>query len=147
MEQPPEENGYPRGRPRLPTGIVVASVIIALVAVSGLIALLYRETRGPGEILREFARRVDAADCPGSYELLAERVRTGLSEEQWCERMPTVNDQIDADFELERAVLMGDQATVSISGPPTDQWLLERHGERSWRVLGPPERFGVLRLR
>jgi hypothetical protein len=143
MKQPPEENGYPRARPRLPTGIVIASVVVALVAVSGLIALLYRETRGPGEILREFARRVDEGDCAGSYDLVAQSVRSGLAEDQWCERLSTVDEQIDADFELERAVLMGDEATVFVSGPPAGQWLLERHGERSWRVLGPPEGFGA----
>jgi hypothetical protein len=123
--------------------MVVASVIITLVAVSGLIALLYRETRGPGEILREFARRVDDGDCPGSYELLAESVRTGLSEDRWCERLAVIDEGIDSGFELERAILMGDQATVYISGVSMDRWLLERFGERSWRVIGPPQGFGA----
>jgi hypothetical protein len=53
-----------------------------------------------------------------------------------------VDEQIDADFRMELAVLMGDQATVHISGAGVDQWVLERHGERSWRVIGPPQGFG-----
>jgi len=135
MEHPPAENGYPRARPRLPTGIIVASVIIALVAVSGLIALLYRETRGPGEILREFARRVDDGDCEGSYDLLDPSLTAELSQEAWCAQLPRVDDEIDADFDLQRAILEGDIAVVHISGPPAGVWRLKRFGERSWRVL------------
>ena len=142
MEQPPAENGYPRGRPGLPIGIVIVSIVVALVAVSGLIALLYRETRGPGEILREFARRVDEGDCTGSYDLLAESVRGQVPEDQWCRRVPAIDQEIDAGFRIERAVLTGDHATVHISGPAADEWVLERYGQRSWRVLGPPEGFG-----
>jgi hypothetical protein len=142
MEQPPGENGYPRARPRLPTGIIVASVIIALLAVSGLLLLLYRETRGPGEILREFAEAVDDGDCDGSYELLDGTVRSGLDEARWCDEvLAGVDEQIDADFDLEQAVLQGDQAEVEVSGVPVRVWRLRRFGERSWRVLGPAGGF------
>jgi hypothetical protein len=134
-DMPPD--GYPRGRPGLPTGIVIAAVVIALVAVSLLLLLLYRETRGPGEILREFARAVDEGDCAGSYELLDAGVQAGTGEDAWCTMLPTVDDSIDADFALERAVLEGDQAEVHVSGVPAEVWRLRRFGERSWRVLGP----------
>jgi hypothetical protein len=142
MTEPSEENGYRRARPRLPTGIVVASVVIALVAVSGLILLLYEETRGPGEILRRFATAVDDGNCEGSYELLHETVRASLPEATWCsELLPAVDRQIDADFGLEQAVLRGDEAEVHLTGGPETVWLLRRHGERSWRVIGPEGGF------
>jgi hypothetical protein len=138
----PEENGDQGGRARLPTGVVVASVIIALLAVSGLLLLLYRETRGPGEILRQFAEAVDDGDCSGSYELLDGMARTDLDETRWCQEvLPTVDEQIDADFDLEQAVLEGDQAEVEVSGVPVTVWRLRRFGERSWRVLGPAGGF------
>jgi len=138
MSEPPGENGYPRARPRLPTGVVVVSVVIALVAVSGLIALLYRETRGPGEILRRFATSLDAGDCEGAFGLLHESVTAEIDQEAWCgESLPYLDTQLDADFRMERAVLEGDLARVEVSGVPTTLWLLRRHGERSWRVLGP----------
>jgi hypothetical protein len=138
----PDENGDQRGRARLPTGVVVASVILALLAVSGLLLLLYRETRGPGEILRQFAEAVDDGDCQGSYELLDGRARAAVDETQWCnEVLPTVDEQIDADFDLEQAVLQGDQAEVHVTGVPVTVWRLQRFGERSWRVLGPGDGF------
>ena len=137
---PPEENGSPRSGPRLPTGIVIASVLVALVAVSGLILALYRETRGPGEILRRFAEAVDEGDCRGSYDLLHGTARATLDETDWCENgLPATDPLIDADFSLERAILQGDRARVEISGVPETVWILGRHGERSWRVIGPPE--------
>jgi hypothetical protein len=141
MEQPPPEDGYRRAHPRLPTGIVVASVIIALVAVSGLIALLYRETRGPGEILREFARHVDEGDCESSYDLLDASVQGQLDESAWCESLAQVDRVIDAGFDVEQAILRRDQAEVHVSGPAVEVWLLRRFGERSWRVVGPPGGF------
>jgi hypothetical protein len=138
----PDENGNQRGRARLPTGVVVASVILALLTVSGLLLLLYRETRGPGEILRQFAEAVDDGDCQGSYELLDGRARAAVDETQWCDEvLPTVDEQIDADFDLEQAVLQGDQAEVHVTGVPVTVWRLQRFGERSWRVLGPGDGF------
>ena len=137
-----DENGYRRAGPRLPTGIIAGSVVVALVAVSGLIYLLYRETRGPGEILRRFARSVDAGDCGESYDLLHEDARAGIAEQEWCDRLASVDEMISADFTLEEAVLEADEARVKIVGAPEDEWRLGRHGERSWRVIGPaPEGF------
>jgi hypothetical protein len=138
----PDENGYRRAGPRLPTGIIAVSVLVALVAVSGLIYLLYQETRGPGEILRRFAFAVDVGDCAESHDLLHEDVSAQVTEEEWCERLPSVDELIDADFTLEEAVLEGDEARVRITGAATDEWRLGRHGGRSWRVIGPaPDGF------
>jgi hypothetical protein len=123
----------------LPTTVVVISIVIAVGAVTGLIALLYRETRGPGEILREFARVVEEGDCAGSYGLLDESVHASVTEDGWCDRLPEVDGQIDADFTIEQAVLEGDVAVVHITGAPTESWTLQRFGQRSWRVVGPGE--------
>jgi hypothetical protein len=70
-DTPSEPNGALRWRPAVPTAVVAVSVVIAVGAVSGLLFLLYNRTRGPGEVLREFARGVDARDCAASYRLLA----------------------------------------------------------------------------
>ena len=134
---PSQANGAVRWRPVLPTTVVVLSIVIAVGAVTGLILLLYRETRGPGEILRQFARAVDARDCSGSYELLDESVRAQVGEDEWCDLLPGVDRQIDADFHMEQAVLEGDRAFVEVTGVPTRSWMLARFGERSWRVVGP----------
>lgn len=142
MSDVPGENGYRRSRPRLPTGIVIAGVLVALVAVSGLILALYRETRGPGEILRRFAEAVDEGNCPASYDFLHGTVRVGVDETVWCDQLlPQADEMIDADFGLERAVLEGDRARVEISGSAEPIWVLGRHGERSWRVIGPAGGF------
>jgi len=137
-----DADGSRRSGPRLPTGIVIVGVVVALVAVSGLILALYRETRGPGEILRRFAEAVDAGDCDGSYDLLHGTVRATGDEAQWCDgTMADADAMIDADFTLERAVLEGDRARVEVSGVPETVWILGRHGERSWRVIGPEGGF------
>lgn len=137
-----DADGSRRPGPRLPTGIVIVGVVVALVAVSGLILALYRETRGPGEILRRFAEAVDAGDCDGSYDLLHGTVRAIVDDLTWCERsLPEADEMIDADFTLERAILEGDRARVEVSGVPETVWTLGRHGERSWRVIGPEDGF------
>jgi hypothetical protein len=138
------ENGYTKGRPGLPAGIVIAAVVIALVAVSALILLLYRETHGPGEILRQFARAVDDGDCTGSYDLLHPAVRREVDETEWCDVLPSIDEEIDADFDLEQAILQGDEAEVHVSGVEVKVWRLKRFGERSWRVVGPGNSFGGL---
>ena len=136
----PLDNGNDRSRPRLPLWIVVVSVVVAVTSVTVLVLVLYEETKGPAEILREFARRVDRGDCIGSYELLDETVRSGFTEDQWCTQMiGPVDEGLDADFELESAFLQDDVFEVEISGVELTTWRLQRFGERSWRVLGTPE--------
>jgi hypothetical protein len=133
------------GRPRLPLWIPVVSAVVAVASVSVLLLVLYEETKGPAEILREFARRVDRSDCQGSYELLDESVRDGMSEEQWCtQSLPPVDEGLDADFDLESAFLENDVYEVEISGVELTTWRLHRFGERSWRVLGTPEGLPVV---
>ncbi len=135
----PLDNGE-RTRPRLPLWIAIVSVVVAVSSVSVLVLVLYEETKGPAEILREFAKRVDRGDCAGSFDLLDEDANTGLTEETWCaSTLPVVDGQLDADFKLEQAVLEGDTAEVEISGVDLTTWRLNRFGERSWRVVGPPE--------
>jgi hypothetical protein len=137
-----DANGSGRPGPRLPTAIVIVAVVVALVAVSGLILALYRETRGPGEILRRFADAVDAGDCEASYDLLHGTVRATVDETAWCQSgLPATDAMLDADFTLELAVLEGDRARVEVSGVPETVWILGRHGERSWRVIGPEGDF------
>lgn len=135
MTDPESSNG----RPRLPLWIAVVSVVVAVASVSVLVLVLYEETKGPAEILREFARRVDRDDCQGSYDLLSEDFRGYFSEEGWCsEIVPSVDAALDADFDLERSVLEGNVARLEVSGVGQQEWLLVRHGGRSWRIDGTP---------
>lgn len=141
-ETPAQPNGAVRWRPAVPTVVVATSLVVAVGAVSGLLFLLYNRTRGPGEILREFARRVDAGDCAGSYRLLDSSTAGEIDEATWCEGLDRVDRAIDADFDLRQATLRGDVAVVQVEGPEVPDWRLSRHGN-SWRVLVPPELFGL----
>jgi hypothetical protein len=140
-ETPSRSNGFRWPRTGLPVRLLLVGVVLAVVIVSGLIFLLYEETRGPGQILREFARQVDRGECAASYELLDSTVRASIDEEAWCPLLPEVDRMIDATFTLDQAVLRQDTAIVTISSSAQDTWELRRFGERSWRVLGPPGGF------
>lgn len=132
-----EENGQPRWRPTIPTLLVVVSVLVALVAVSALIVVLFRETVGPGEVLRDFAERTADGDCGGSYELLDGGVRSSVSQEEWCDLVPGMAEQISPEFEIDRVILEGTGARVEVSGSgtTTGAWFLTRQGG-SWAVRG-----------
>ena len=132
-----EENGQPRWRPAVPTMLVVASVLVALVAVSALIFVLFRETVGPGEVLRDFAEALAEDDCPGSYQLLDAGVRASIPEDEWCEEVPRLADALPRDFEIDRVILEGTGARVEVSGTGTSTgaWFLTRD-DSSWVVKG-----------
>lgn len=132
-----DENGQPRWRPAIPTALVVVSMAVALVAVSALIYVLFRETVGPGEVLRNFAERLADEDCPGSYDLLDASVRSSIAEDEWCGEVPALADRLPPEFEIERVVLEGTDARVEVSGAGTTAgaWFLRREGG-SWAVLG-----------
>jgi hypothetical protein len=140
-ETPARSNGFRWPKTGLPLRLLALAVILALAIVSALIFLLYRETQGPGEVLRRFAEAVDQGGCGHSYDLLDESVRARIDEEAWCDRLPEIDRMIDESFRLEQAVLERETAVVTISGSAQDTWELRRYGERSWRVLGPPGGF------
>jgi hypothetical protein len=133
-EPPTRPNGAAAWRPTLPTAIVVASVVVALVAVSGLLYLLYTRTTGPGQVLREFIEQVEAGDCAGSYGLLDPSLR--MDPDTWCAQLETLARQVDPGFQVRRAVLEGEVAVVRIANPDgaRQSWELRR-AARSWRIF------------
>lgn len=138
-DRPPEPNGTPRWRPGLPTGLFIGAIIVALLAVTGLIYLLYNRTQGPAEILRDFARAADRGDCEAAYDLLDERVREGLDQETFCTlRFSSIDEGLDAGFTLDRVVYHQSTQTadVTLTNAGIETWRLKRHGN-SWRVVLP----------
>ncbi len=138
-DRPAQPNGSTAWRPRLPLGIVVASSVVALLALSGFIYLLYNRTRGPAEVLREFATAVDAAECGAAFELLDDGSRQRLDEEEFCaDVMRDVDERLDADFTLDRVVYhrRTQTADLTLEGDASEPWRLERHGN-TWRVVLP----------
>lgn len=135
-EPPTRPNGAAAWRPSLPTAIVVTSVVVALVAVSGLLYLLYTRTTGPGQVLREFIEQVEASDCAGSYALLDPSLR--IDPDTWCENIRDLATQVDSRFSVRRVLLEHDVALVRVTNPDGTRavWRLSRE-DRSWRVLGP----------
>jgi hypothetical protein len=135
-EPPTRPNGAAAWRPSLPTAIVVTSVVVALVAVSGLLYLLYTRTTGPGQVLREFIEHVEASDCAGSYALLDASLR--IDPDTWCENLNDLAAQVDSGFGVRRVLLEEDVALVRVANPDGTRaaWRLSRD-DRSWRVLGP----------
>lgn len=121
-------------RPTVPIIVTVISVTVALVAVSGLLLLLFQKTTGPGEVLRDFARLVAAGDCPGSYALLDPSV--GLGEDDWCRNLSSVEAALPTDFRIVRVVLEGTDARIRVEAAGRESvWILANE-DRTWRVLG-----------
>jgi hypothetical protein len=133
-EPPTRPNGAAAWRPSLPTAIVVTSVVVALVAVSGLLYLLYTRTTGPGQVLREFIEQVEAADCAGSYALLDPSLR--VEPDRWCAQLETMAREVDPGFQVRRVILEGGVASVHIANPDgaRQTWELKR-ADRSWRIF------------
>jgi hypothetical protein len=115
---------------------VVTSVVVALVAVSGLLYLLYTRTTGPGQVLREFIEQVEASDCAGSYALLDPSLR--IEPDTWCGKLGDLAAQVDPRFAVRRVLLEDDVALVRVANQDGTRaaWRLRRDG-RSWRVLRP----------
>jgi hypothetical protein len=109
---------------------------VAVVAVSGLLFLLYTRTTGPGEVLREFLEQVEAGDCQSTYELLDPSLR--IDPETWCENLRVLSEQVDSRFAVQRVVLEEQIAFVRVRNPDGTGavWRLRRV-DRSWRVLRP----------
>lgn len=144
---PPDEDGPDadgaddeatgRWRPAVPTTVVLVSVLVALVAVSGLLVVLFQRTTGPGEVLRDFSRRLEADDCGGSYDLLAPSVRNVVPEDEWCGLVPALAADLDPRFTIGARSFHEGIATIEVGGEGTAPatWVLRR-SDGSWAVLG-----------
>lgn len=138
-DQPPLDGGGRWPRAALPTTIVIVSVVVALASVSGLLYLLFRQTTGPGPVLRDFVQRVEDGDCAGSYDLIHPSV--GLTEGAWCSSLAQVAAQVDPGYEVEQMVFDPKRgvAQLTISSPEGESvWALRRE-DRDWLVLGAVE--------
>ena len=137
MADPAEDTGAGRRRPAIPTAVVAVSLIVALVAVSGLLVVLFRRTTGPGEVLRDFARALEAGNCAQSYALLAEEIRDDLDQDPWCEVMPEIRPHLSPDFAIGQRTFHEGVATIAVVGEGTTPavWVLQKAG-RSWEVRG-----------
>jgi hypothetical protein len=135
-EHPTRPNGAAAWRPTLPTALVVAAMVVAVVAVSGLLFLLYTRTTGPGQVLREFIQQVEAGDCQGTHGMLDPSLR--VDPETWCENLGDLAAQVDSGFAVQQVVLEEGIALVRVRNPDGTEaaWRLSRD-DRSWRVLGP----------
>lgn len=131
------DNGERGWRPVVPTTVVVMAILIALVAVSGLIYLLFQETVGPGQVLRDFSRRVEVQDCPGSFQLLDPEIADRIGESQWCNGLRVLSQHINPGFGIQRVELREGIAHIEIDGEGVTpaSWFLSRDG-RSWLVRG-----------
>ena len=144
MADPPAQpNGSASWRPRLPLGIVIGAIAVALLAVSGLIYLLYTRTVGPAEVLRSFAEHLDKGECAAAYELLEDSFREGTDEARWCsEDAGRLDAVLDEDFDFKRVVYhrATEIAEVRISGVAQETWRLRRTPDgNSWFVIPPSE--------
>lgn len=119
----------------MPIITVVVAIAVALIAVSALILVLFQETIGPGEVLRDFAERLDQHDCEGSYALLDQPVQGRVTEDEWCAEVPRLADELAPSFEIEEVTLEMGVAKVVVAGEGTTEgtWSLSREG-RSWRI-------------
>jgi hypothetical protein len=138
-----ERNGSPeQPGPIVPPALLVGSIVVTTVLISGLLFLLFRKTEGPAPVLRDFAERVREGDCAGSYALLDSSVQDSVTEETWCSEFASVGGLLDPMFRVQEMELLNRVAELTLEdgagGAPV--WRLRKVGA-SWRVLGPAEGF------
>ena len=63
---------------------MVASILVAVAAVSALIFVLFKSTTGPGQELRGYYEEVAAGDCEAAYAELSEKLRSRTEEKNFC---------------------------------------------------------------
>jgi len=138
-----ERNGSPeRPGPIVPPALLLGSIVVTTVLISGLLFLLFRKTEGPAPVLRDFAQRVREGDCSGSYALLDTSVQDSVTEETWCSEFASVGGLLDPAFRVEEMELLDRVAELRLEdgAAAAPVWRLRKIGG-SWRVLGPAEGF------
>jgi hypothetical protein len=129
-------------QPGVPLIVVLVSVVVAVGAVSALLWVLFAETTGPGEVLRDYYEVVNAGDCDGSVGFLSNELRASIDGDGYCEWVEReAAGRFSPEFRIDSVLLRGEPETVAVVAiryPGSDQslaiaWTLERIGD-TWRV-------------
>ncbi|MEX1047722.1 MAG: hypothetical protein WD757_02020 [Actinomycetota bacterium] len=123
--------------PVLSLPLATASFVAVVVIVTLLIALLFRETTGPGEVLHEYHAAIAQGDCSTAYELLAPQAQGETSQDTFCEFI-TDEGKVAGDFTIQMILLRGergDSAEVTAEYPDGTEasWMLVQDGD-AWRI-------------
>ena len=124
-------------KPAIPNGVVVACVVVALLAVSALLWVLFQKTTGPGEIVNRYYQAAADGDCDAAYGLLSRGLQQANAHDSFCAGLQTA--QLPADPKIESVTLVGPEgsareAEVSVDTcGSTAVWKLER-ADDTWVI-------------
>ena len=147
MEDEAERSDSPAEwpKPAIPSWVVVASVTVAILAVSALLWVLFQKTTGPGEIVHNYYEAAASGDCDGAYSLLSPGLQQAQDADPFCTALKE-SPGLEADPKIEAVTLIGPEGTakaaqVSVDGcgdAPSVTWALQRQGE-TWVITSIPE--------
>ncbi len=139
-----DTNGALKWRqPGVPTSIVIVSLIVGVGAVSVLIYVLFRQTTGPGQVLKRYYTAISDGDCGTAYSLLSPTVQQAGSRATYCSLVWSEKGHSPTDFSVETIKLHGPKGsfadvTVKEEGPgalssPVD-WQMQEVGGL-WKIV------------
>jgi hypothetical protein len=134
-----------RRRLTFPWALVAISFLVSVVAVSGLVYVLFKRSVGPGEALHAFYTMLSAGDCEGSYRYLSEGIRGEMGQQEWCSYVEAQEGGYPRQFAIVRYQYEASTQTTSMvvleegtgARPGSLTWWLTRNGN-TWRVSGFP---------
>jgi len=134
--------------PVIPGWVSAVSIVVAVLAMSALVWVLFKGTVGPGETVRGVYDAVAAGDCAGAWEALAPGLQGERDEGSFCDDVSDAAGSVPSGVHVQKVTLLGDEgeatrAEVSMQeDDATVVWGVEREGH-DWSVTSLPD-SGVL---
>jgi hypothetical protein len=139
------EPGSTQARPPvIPRWVSALSIVVAMVAVTALVWVLFKQTVGPGESVRSVYDAVSQGDCPGAWSALSQELQAARDEAAFCDSLADVSPDVPDGVHVQKVVLLGDEgeatrADVSMQeGDEAVVWSVARNGD-AWLITALPE--------
>lgn len=133
----------------IPTWIGATAIAVAVVSMSFLVWVLFKNTAGPGEAVRTYYSALATNDCDAAWDGLSPGLQEGLDREAFCASVASVAGQIPDDVHVSRVTLLGaegdaDRAEVTIEEPDVAVvWHVELD-DGAWTIASLAERGATL---
>lgn len=142
MSEPGEPQPSSRTR-TIPPWASALSIVVAVLAMTALVWVLFKGTAGPGESVRGFYDAVGSGDCDAAWEALAPSARGDADQASFCAKASDAAATVPGGVHVQQVTLLGEEGEASRArvtmeeGDVSAVWSVERNGDR-WYVTALP---------
>lgn len=139
-----EQASTPRGTRLngIPGWVAGGAIVVAVLAVTALVWVLFQNTVGPGEVVRGLYDAAAEGDCDTSWDTLSPSLRESMDRDAFCASVTQISAPQES-VRVDKVTLLGEEGEATRAEVTIDEagtlvvWEVERDAD-DWYVVSLP---------